>query len=516
MRYHRRVVRRVIIACGDEDLGKQLVPVLTAAGGEVELRDSLAEVPPEQLAGALCVLHVEVEPPVPWLRSLDASTQVIVLARDPSLAMIVELMEASPAIVGVLGTARIDTRRLFALGRRVLTGELFDIDQLVRSGTAVELVRVRDASERMQCIEWISKRVAQVHVGEQVRSAIEQCLDELLMNALYDAPVDVDGRSLFTGISAAERVTLRIEQAAEVRFALDGTQCLIAVRDAFGSLGRDTVLRTLRKSSKRTVDRHAGGAGVGLYLLATSATTVCFRVIPGLATEVVCTFDLDAPTRSLEHFGFELATTDVTNTLTSGRVPAGTRPVAVAEQRRRRRRLAVAVAAAAVAVAIAGVAWSQLADDDAPATVELDSTPRGARVTRDGQILGETPIKLTSLPAGETVALALDLRGYDAATVSVRVPSSGDRATLLQPLVRSARFTEVRFVSDPPGARVIDLAAAPTVSRTYTPATMFVEVDKPQRFVLTMPNHTPLTLEFVAKQGTTLEKGGALTPLMRD
>jgi hypothetical protein len=72
----------------------------------------------------------------------------------------------------------------------------------------------------------------------------------------------------------------------------------------------------------------------------------------------------------------------------------------------------------------------------------------------------------------------------------------------------------VRFVSRPPGAEVLESGRASTTDRTYTPAELFVEAGKEQRFTLVMPRHVPLVIEpFTPERGAEgLEKGGDLVP----
>src|SRR5215475_8652947 len=102
----------------------------------------------------------------------------------------------------------------------------------------------------------------------------------------------------------------------------------MSVRDAFGTLQRDTVLRYLHKClhSDQQIDRKAGGAGLGLYLITNSSTGVYFNVLPGVATEAVCTFDLESPKVQIESFGFFTEKIDAAGRLAAGpakRLPAG-------------------------------------------------------------------------------------------------------------------------------------------------------------------------------------------------
>jgi hypothetical protein len=169
-------------------------------------------------------------------------------------------------------------------------------------------------------------------VRRKYRESIDQCLDEMLMNALYDAPVDEDGRPIFADIPTKTRISLRLEQKAIVQSACDGQRFAISVRDAFGTLDRDTVLRYLHKCLRATeqIDRKAGGAGLGLYMMVNATSELYFNVLPGVATEVVCVFDLSAPRLVLDGFGFFVERIDATGRLAphpARRLPAVGHPV---------------------------------------------------------------------------------------------------------------------------------------------------------------------------------------------
>jgi hypothetical protein len=146
--------------------------------------------------------------------------------------------------------------------------------------------------------------------------------------------------------------------------------------------------------------------------------------------------------------------------------------------------------------------------------VELDSEPPGADVEIDGRPVGSTPLTLTRLAPGTTVALTFKQRGYRTATARLQVPAAGAAARHVQPLARSDDFVRVRFVSSPPGAEVVRSGQAATTDRTYTPAELFVEAGREQRFLLTMKRHVPLVIEpFTPARGAQgLEKGGTLVP----
>ena len=99
------------------------------------------------------------------------------------------------------------------------------------------------------------------------REAVEQVVDEMMMNALYDAPVERPGKQIFADIPTKTRISLRMEQKVVVQYACDDRTFSLSVRDSYGTLERNTVVKYIDKClhSEQQIDRKTGGAGLGLY-----------------------------------------------------------------------------------------------------------------------------------------------------------------------------------------------------------------------------------------------------------
>jgi len=571
--------RRIIAVSPDQAVGARLASAL-AGVGTVDVRATLAL---HEGPAALCVIHVEHAADArALLARVPADGSVIALAPRADLAAVVEIMEAAERVAGVLVAEDFDPRQLAAMAARVLTAERFGLEDVLAAGTEIHAEVIGDHADKSRCMARVAALVEERGIARRFHAAIEQCLDEMLMNALYDAPVDATGKRLFAAVPARTRVTLRTDQQVTVQYAFDGARFALSVRDAFGTLDRPTVLRYLHKClhSSEQVDRKAGGAGVGLYLMLTASSAVYFSVVPGVATEAICVFEIATPSEQLERFGFFQGDA-------AGRTPTAARRLpAAATVRRRRVRLGIAASVTALLVVLGIVAWPRLfgpttahvtfttipagatvelegrvvgvatggtltvrdlaigraypvvarldAHDPAQLVVrpeaggtavtielrplpmvELESEPSDAAVTIDGAAMGSTPLRLTSLPPGATVTIAFEKPGYQRATAKLQVPPRGEVERLVQPLARSEDYVRVRFVSNPPGAEVVrEGQAASATDRTYTPADVFVEAGKVQRFTLTMPRHVPLVIApFTVERGAeSLEKGGDLVP----
>jgi hypothetical protein len=511
------LARRIIAVSPDEAFGQHLAAGLAAAG-TVDVHRTLDALGTGELP-ALCVIHLDGELASragELLPRLAGGGPVIAVIPRSDLAAVVELLQASDRVAGVMVAEGFDPRQLSAMAARILTDELCELESLMAPGTPIHAGIVGDYQARSRCMSRIAEFVVEAQVPRKYRAPIEQCIDEMVMNALYDAPVDAEGNPLFAGIPTRARIKMRTEQSVVVRYACDGKQLAVSVRDAFGTLERSTVLGHLHKClhAAQPIERKAGGAGLGLYLMVNASTAVSFHVLPGVATQALCRFDLEAPKLVLEQLDFVQLDAGGRRRTASRRLPAGPRL----------RAQIVAVMMVAVVVLLGLLAGHALrrrraggeatpAVPAAPvATLELDSQPTGAAVEIDGRPMGSTPVTLTSLAPGTAVSIVFKRTGYRAATARLEIPAAGARKRVVQPLEVSDELVRVRFVSNPPGAEIREDGQPASIDHTYTPADVFVEANRVQRFTLTMPRHVPLVIApFTPGRGDrVLEKGGDL------
>jgi hypothetical protein len=428
---------------------------------------------------------------------------VIAVVPSADLAAIVEGMRGAERIAGAVVAEAFDPRQLAAMAARIVDDDALGLERLLAPGAEIHTRAVADHAGKMRCLARLAAALDAQGVPRRYREPIEQCVDEMVMNALYDAPRDAEGKRLFAGTSVRERIGLRTQQRAIVRYAHDGRRFAVSVRDAFGALERDTVLAALHKClhASQPVESRVEGAGLGLYLMLNASTAVQFCVVPGIATEVICLFDVAAPRLALTELGFFVQ-----------REPRGLRASGPARRLRVRRPKRIA-AALGLAAALAGGVFAAMPRAPAPvAVVEIDSQPTGAEVEVDGAPAGTAPVTLTAVAPESTIAIVLRRTGYRPARVELRAPAAGSSARVVQPLERSDELVRVRFVSTPPGAEVTRTGQPPGADRTYTPAELFVDAGQVQRFTLTMTGRVPLVIEpFTPARGERdLEKGGAL------
>ncbi len=289
--------RRVLAIAHDLDQLRRIVANLEQAGAEVDAVRSPEAIQAEIIPHRYIFYAIgegdtdSVERALPMLRQKAHTAVIVPRAKLSDLTLFLRDHRVNHVIVG----EELD-RGVFVTAQKLLTGDIFGIEKYLPEGTPVHYVRLRDFEGRGKAIETVLDFAAQSKMRRQVRNAIGQVCEELLMNALYDAPVDETGQQIFAEIDPHDRTKSRSPKPVSIRYAATDSQFAIAVRDRFGRLAKNTILAYISKClhSPTQIDRKTYGAGLGLYLVANAAASYIVNVAYGIATEVVCTFDRGA------------------------------------------------------------------------------------------------------------------------------------------------------------------------------------------------------------------------------
>jgi hypothetical protein len=122
-------------------------------------------------------------------------------------------------------------------------------------------------------------------------AALSDIAEELMTNALYDAPTEAG--YFKTPISRTAEVELPPEHACEISYAIDGGSGFVRIRDPFGAFTRARMFAVLDRCNSKAVelDESRGGAGLGLWRVFSTASTIAITVIPGRLTDIVAWID---------------------------------------------------------------------------------------------------------------------------------------------------------------------------------------------------------------------------------
>ena len=130
-------------------------------------------------------------------------------------------------------------------------------------------------------------------IGRRLAGTAADAAHELLMNAMYDAPVDASGSPRYAEDRQAD-IRLEEHEIPVLRLTVDSSHLALDIIDPFGRLPRGKlfggILRgrsgALASRASSVLDVSDGGAGLGLFNLFSSGAVVRAEVVPGRQTLV--------------------------------------------------------------------------------------------------------------------------------------------------------------------------------------------------------------------------------------
>jgi hypothetical protein len=184
---------------------------------------------------------------------------------------------------------------LIITAEKLLRGDLFGLQKYLLWGVEPYRVEIRDSRLKQDYIHEVATYAQTLGCNERVVELVETVADELITNAIYNAPRTKEGEPKYQRRSRREPVELADNEVGHLEFACDGDYIAISQIDPFGALTQDTVVsylnRCLVKGPEQISDA-SGGAGIGLYRVFQSLSKFIINVDPGKRTEVICLLDL--------------------------------------------------------------------------------------------------------------------------------------------------------------------------------------------------------------------------------
>ncbi len=136
---------------------------------------------------------------------------------------------------------------------------------------------VRDSTLRGKRLDLLMEYALQAGVSEIQGERIRDIAEELVSNALYDAPAE--GKS--APVSRDTHVVLPKDQACTITYGMLRDMFFVRVQDRFGTLRRARLIQVLTRCAKQTevtMDPSRGGAGLGLWRVFSGASLVVVDV----------------------------------------------------------------------------------------------------------------------------------------------------------------------------------------------------------------------------------------------
>jgi hypothetical protein len=151
------------------------------------------------------------------------------------------------------------------------------------------------SQEKSTLLDWLGAFLQQSPKSNSIRELCLQAADEMITNAIFNAPIKPSGKRPYQGLARTTEVELPANQPATLFACFSDVRVVIGCTDVYGSFEKDTLLLHLRsqfKEDKVRLREGQGGAGLGLrYLIENSAN--CYLLVHrGKSTLIASAFSL--------------------------------------------------------------------------------------------------------------------------------------------------------------------------------------------------------------------------------
>lgn len=158
----------------------------------------------------------------------------------------------------------------------------------------IHSIKINSSKEKEHYIQEALDYLKGSSASTSLLARLGNILDELMMNILWDAPRDKEGKALYNDLPRSHAIELDDTQAGIVNIAFDKDKVAVSASDPFGALKLEKILSYLTKCfySEQQIGSEGGGAGLGLYMLYKLSNNFTLNVHPGKKTEFILLFKL--------------------------------------------------------------------------------------------------------------------------------------------------------------------------------------------------------------------------------
>ena len=234
----------------------------------------------------------------PKLQHKYNDLQTVLLSDEPEFEgkrnALMDLPASSLMVANALGKSRsrdpMAVRQLVTAVGKLVTKDIFGLEKYLGWGAAIRDVVITSSGQRRDLIDEVQDFAKTIGVRPRMVRNIVLLVDELLMNAVWDAPADDKGKAKYHDLPRSTPVELSPDERPVLRYGCDGSFFALSVSDPFGRLEHDLAFRYLQQSSDKDTQKikeGSGGAGLGLYMAYNAASSFVVNVEPGRHTEVI-------------------------------------------------------------------------------------------------------------------------------------------------------------------------------------------------------------------------------------
>ncbi len=177
------------------------------------------------------------------------------------------------------------------------------LGSFLKPGAHLQIVHLASSLQKLEAVEATKKYLQAAKFQTRTSLVIANAVDELIMNAIFDAPVDDEGKMIYNSLPRSAELALAGRAAVEMQLGFDGICVGISVTDQYGSLDKARMLKLVSKSyaaDDYKVRLTTASAGIGLATVFRLGGSFVIRSQAKKKTEVTVLFQKTANYRDFK------------------------------------------------------------------------------------------------------------------------------------------------------------------------------------------------------------------------
>ena len=286
---------RILVVSGEANMRRALKRLMTATGAMTEFVNDLSRMPADAPSLLTVDLRSSSAPKLSDLDNIYPTVRLLCIVGSQDYGQMVECLRNPRCGSVITYDDGFEPEDFIITVTKLLHGQVFGLQKYFPWGVTLYNMEVSSYEEKSRALDVLNAYAELAGARGPVRDRMALVAEELIMNALYHAPVDDDGKHKYDHLPRKELAKMTFEKKVRITCASNGQHFAIAVQDSYGSLDKDTVVKFLAKGTKKELEpeQRESGAGLGLVTGLKNASKLVFNLAPGNGTEVIALFDLD-------------------------------------------------------------------------------------------------------------------------------------------------------------------------------------------------------------------------------
>ncbi len=283
---------------------KNIANILICTGANVNLVeteeegiDALQKVPPQD--STVILVDTSTSSFSLKAKAINQDSQTILILEKKLEDALDEIADISvfDSIMAKNYETTVDARELISTVQKMIRKDIFGLEKYLSWGFEQYTAKICDSSARYKHMDQIEQFAIDASGRKPIGRFIVDLVDELLMNAIYDA------NPKYAETPRSEKIILEDHEAVTLSWGCDGEFFGVSTSDVFGRLKKDTIISYLKKCFSKgndQIDQKAGGAGLGLYKIFKSLSFFSVNIEPNIKTEAIGILDLSFTVREFK------------------------------------------------------------------------------------------------------------------------------------------------------------------------------------------------------------------------